>query len=140
MYDFKGFYEQNRDYCRAFIIVAIICITGIWLCYDYHRNEPIYNNTDGTMDDIEKRVDSIESGLDNLSGRITKTQKTIGRAYVTVNEGKRNAESIAEGVGRIEDKLDSAIQRSGRIANLIADIERANQPGKASASETSLAK
>ena len=140
MYDFKGFYEQNRDYCRAFIIVAIICITGIWLVYDYGRNEPIYNNTDGTMDGIEKRVDSIESGLDNLSGRITKTQKTIGKAYVKVAESRRDAEAIADGVGRVEDKLDQAIQRVGRIANLIDDIERANQPGKASASETSLAK
>ena len=140
MYDFKEFYRQNRSYCIGFIVLTIVCLTGLWLCYDYHRNDGIHNDTDRTMDDAEKRIESIESGIDRLSNRIIKTEKTIGRAYVTVNEGKRNAESIAEGVGRIEDKLDSAIQRSGRIANLIADIERANQPGKASASETSLAK
>ena len=124
MYDF---YKEKCNYNIAVIIVIGVLLFAGWLYHDAHRNDKQHNDTDGTMDNIEKRVDTIESGIDNLSNRITKTQKTVGKAYVTVNESRESAETIAGGVSRVADKLDSAVQRSGRITNLIADIEAANR-------------
>lgn len=125
MYEWK-----KQDIGRPHLIgiaIIIVLLLFCWLYYDHNRNKPIHNDTDGTVESIEKRVDAVESGVGQLSNRIAKTQKTIGKTYVTITESRGNAETIGNGIGRIENNLDQAIQRSGRIANLINDIERANR-------------
>ena len=38
------------------------------------------------------------------------------------------AKEVATGIDGLQDRLDDAVQRSGRIANIIADIEAKNRP------------
>lgn len=134
------FYEQNRDFIIAFIVVTIICLTGAWLVYDHGRNEPIYHDTDGTVVEIENRIQSIEQRVNAISSRLEQTQKTIDGIAERVGRSRENAEIVAGGIEQAEGRLDSAIQRSGRIQNLIEEIERANRPGTENTPKTDMAK
>lgn len=125
MYD--GFYETNRASVLAFIVILVVGATGVWLVHDHYRNEPIYNNTDNTMADVNKRIESIEQRIDRIQERNSAIEKTVNGISATVNAGRENAVTVADGIGRAEERLDSIIQRQGRIENIIADIENANR-------------
>lgn len=122
-----GFYDENRDFIHAFIIVAVICFAGIWLVHDHYRNEPIYSDTDRTMESIEKRLDDIGNRVDSLQKRNAENQETVQRTVITIRDSRENAATVADGLGEAERRLDNAIQASGRIKNRIADIEAANK-------------
>lgn len=124
MYDF---YEKNKSACISFIVVAVVCLCGAWLVHDYFRNEPIYNDTSNTMADLEKRIDSIESRVNSLSNRIADAEKTVSGISATINAGAGNAVTIKDGIDGIEKRIGEVVQRSGRIQNIIADIERQNK-------------
>ena len=131
MYDeVCGFIRENKSYCLAFIVIVIACIAGAWLVYDAQRNEPIHENTNNAMADVERRIQSIEQRISSLQSRVDKAEKTVERTIVTIRDGRENAEAIADGIGRADERLDGLIQRSGRIQNIIADIETANRQGK----------
>ena len=140
MYDFKEFYRQNRDFIIPFIIVTILCFAGIWFVHDYGRNEPVYTNTDGKMADLEGRMSGIEQRVDSMQKRLDETQKTIDGIAERVERSRENAEIVAGGIEQTEGRLDDAIQRSGRIQNLIDEIERANRPGTQDSPKTDMAK
>ena len=125
--EIKDFYEQNKSYTIAFIVVAVICLAGVWLVHDHTRNEPVYNDTDSVLDTIEVRAESIADGLDRVQERNRKSQKAVSGAAEAVRDSREQAESIAGSIGRAERRLDEAIQRSGRIENIIHDIEAANR-------------
>ena len=127
MYDFKEFFEENKSYCLAFIVVFVLGISAVWLLCDHYRNEPIYNNTDQSMADLEKRINSVESRVNILSKRITHAEKTVSGIADRVKSSTEYAHQIAAGIDGIEKRIDDAIQRSGRIQNLITDIENANK-------------
>ena len=140
MNDFKEFYRENRSYTISFILLTIICFVGVWLVYDYERNKPIHDDTDNSMADVENRISSIEHRLDTMQSRIAETQKTINGITERINASTKYASEIADGIGEAEKRLDSAIQRSGRIENLINDIEAENRKGTKSPQKTSMAK
>ena len=127
MNDFKEFYQENRSYTICFIILTIICAVGVWLVYDYSRNNPIYNDTDQSMERIESKLSDIESRINSLQRGIAENQKAVQRISDTINAGRENAEVVAGGITEAERRLDNAIQRSGRIQNIIDDIEKSNR-------------
>lgn len=135
-----GFYEENKDYVHAFIVVVVVCLVGIWLVYDHYRNEPIYNDTDNTMDRIEERINSIEQRVDTMSKRLAETQKTVESISGRVNTSTGLAKEIESGIGATSERLDSAVQRAGRIQNLVDEIERSNRQRKVHPQETDMAK
>ena len=140
MDDLKEFCSENRSYVISFVILAIVCIAGIWLVYDHYRNEPIYHDTDANLEQLEKRIDRIESRLTTLQGRIEQSEKTISGIAEGIGKSTSLAESVASGIQGTEDRIDQAIQRSGRIANIIAEVERINRPGTQDSQKTSMAK
>ena len=127
----NGFYEENKDYVHAFIIVMVLCLAGVWLCYDNARNRPVYQDTDNTMDRIEERINSIEQRVDTMSKRLPQTQKTVESISGRVDTSTGLAKEIESGIGTTSERLDSAVQRAGRIQNLIDEIERSDRQGKA---------
>ena len=127
MNDFKEFYQENRVYTICFIILTIICFAGVWLVYDYERNRPVYQDTDTTMERIENRIQSLESRIDRMSERLAETQETVNGISAGIKHSTELAGEVADGIGSAETRLDNAIQRSGRIANIISDIERTSK-------------
>ena len=128
--EIKGFYEENKDFIIAFVIVAVLCLAGVWLVQDYTRNEPVYNHTDDSVERLEKRLDDIGQRIDSLQKRVVENQKAVERITGTVSAGRENAERIESGITEAERRLDNAIQASGRIQNRIADIEAEHRKGK----------
>jgi len=128
--EIKEFYEENKSYTISFIILAILCIAGVWLVHDYTRNKPVYNNTDDGVERLEKRLDDIGQRIDSLQKRVVENQKAVERITGTVSAGRENAERIESGITEAERRLDNAIQASGRIQNRIADIEAEYRKGK----------
>lgn len=128
MYEWKK-PDIGRPYLIGIFIIVVLIVFG-WLWYDSNRNKPIYNDTNNTMADIDKRLQSIEQRIDKLQERNSAIEKAVSGTVITIRDGRENAEAIADGIGRADERLDSLIQRSGRIQNIIADIETANRQGK----------
>ena len=135
----NGFYEENKDYVHSFIIVLVVCLVGIWLVYDYSRNEPTYNDTDNTMERIEERIQGIERRIDRIQERNSAIEKAVERIGVTITAGRENAVTVADGIERADKRLDGIIQRQGRIENIINDIETANRQRTQNSPQTNLA-
>lgn len=121
--EIKDIYEENKKYCIIVAVVVLLLVAGYWLYRDAHRNDTIHNNTDNSVERLEKRLDDIGQRIDGLQKRNEQNQKTVERTIITVERGRENAVTVADGIGEAERRLDNAIQASGRIQNRIADIE-----------------
>ena len=122
MYEIKN---DNR-FLVGVLVIGIVLFAG-WLYYDIHRNDGINHSTDNAMADLEKRIGRIESRLDSVSARIDQAEKTATDLGGRIESSTSLAKEVGAGIGTVEARLDSAIQRSGRIANIIADIESKNK-------------
>ena len=118
--------KDDNKFLVGILVIGIVCIIA-WLCHDLARNREVYHNTDSNLADVEKRIDRIESRLTDLQGRIEQSEKTISGIAEGIGKSTSLAETVASGIQGTEDRIDHAIQRSGRIANIIAEIERANK-------------
>jgi uncharacterized coiled-coil protein SlyX len=76
---------------------------------------------------LENKLSDIESRIDSLQRSVAENQKTVQRISDTVNAGRENAETVAGGLTEAERRLDNAMQASGRIQNIIDDVEKANR-------------
>jgi len=121
--------DIGRPYLIGILVIIVLALFG-WLYHDIHRNDGIHNNTDGTMADIDKRLQSIEQRIDRIQERNSAIEKAVSGTVITIRDSRENAVTVADGIGRAEERLDAIIQRSGRIQNLISDIETANHKGK----------
>ncbi len=117
---------SGRHYLIGILVVLVLFVCG-WLCFDYHRNDGINHDTDSTMAELEKRIESAEQRLDGMSKRVEQNQKTIESVERGISTSTGLAIEIEEGTGRAEDRLNSAISRTERIKGIIADIEKANR-------------
>ena len=120
----KEFLAENRlILVIGFCLLLLIC----WLHADKHRNDGIRDNTDSTVADIDKRIQSIEGRLDSMQTRLDENQKAVSRIADGIGKSREKAEIVAGGIDQAEGRLDSAIQRSQRIEELIREIEKANR-------------
>jgi predicted nucleic acid-binding Zn-ribbon protein len=120
----KEFIAENR-----LVLVIGLCLLLLicWLHHDANRNKPVYNDTNSTVERIEERMSAIESRIDTMSDRLKETQKTVERVGIGISRSTGYAIEIDEGIGRTESRLDEAVQRSERIKNLIADVEKSDR-------------
>lgn len=79
------------------------------------------------MAELEKRIDLIEQRVDSVSARLDQAEKTNTELGGRIESSTTLAKEVGNGIDGLQDRLDSAIQRSGRIANIIADIEAKNK-------------
>ena len=135
----NGFYEDNKDYVHTFIIVMVLCLAGVWLCYDNARNRPVYKDTDNAMADVNKRIENLEQRINRIQERNSAIEKAVSGISATVTAGRENAVTVADGIERADERLDGIIQRQGRIENIIADIEAKNRQRKVHSQETVVA-
>ena len=119
------FLAENRI---TFLVGILLLILVIWLHKDNRRNDGVYNDTNSTVERIEERMSNIEQRIDTMSDRLEKAEKTVSGTIVTIRESRENAVTVADGISGTEARLNDAIQRSGRIQNIIADIEAKNRP------------
>ena len=119
--------EFIADNYIVFVIGLLLLLLIYWLHHDANRNKPIYNNTDKSMERIEERMSAIESRLATMQSRLEQTQNTVNTISARIERSTSLANEVAGGLDGAEKRLDDAIQRSGRIENLIKDVERTNK-------------
>ena len=122
-------WQKQVDRRPYYVGIAVIIVLALfsWLRYDTNRNKPVYNDTNGTVERLENRISGIEQRLDTMSKRFDQAEKTINDIGGRINTSTVIAKEVATGIDGLQNRLDSAIQRSGRIANIIADIEAKNK-------------
>ena len=138
--EIRDFIRENKSFCIAFVIVAVLCIVCSWLIYDHARNTENYDSTDGTLERIESGIGSASERIDESKQRVESAEKTIGEAAARVEAGAGVAAEIAGGVEDCERRLDDCIQRAGRIKNIMQDIEAEHRQRTKGTSEAGLAK
>ena len=121
------FLAENRI---TFLVGILLLVLVCWLHKDNRRNEPVYEDTNATVGRIEERMSAIEQRIDTMSYRLEKAEKTVSGTIVTIRESRENAVTVADGISGTESRLNDAVQRSGRIQNLISDIERSDRERK----------
>ena len=121
------FLAENRI---TFLVGILLLVLVCWLHKDNRRNDGVYNDNNSTVERIEERMSNIEQRIDTMSDRLEKAEKTVSGTIVTIRESRENAVTVADGISGTEARLNDAVQRSGRIQNLISDIETANNKGK----------
>ena len=121
------FLAENRI---TFLVGILLLVLVCWLHKDNRRNDGVYNDTNSTVERIEERMSNIEQRIDTMSDRLEKAEKTVSGTIVTIRDSRENAVTVADGISGTEARLNDAVQRSGRIQNIIADIETANHKGK----------
>ena len=119
------FLAENRV---AFLVGILLLVLVCWLHKDNRRNDGVYNDTNNAVADIERRIDRIEQRVDSVSARLDQAEKTNTELGGRIESSTAIAKEVATGIDGLQDRLDSAVQRSGRIANIIADIEAKNRP------------
>lgn len=122
MYEVK---DDNRFLVGVLVIGFVLF--ALWVCNDLANKPIVHYDTDNAMADIEKRIDRIESRLDSVSARLDQAEKTAADLGGRIDTSTELAKEVGAGIGTVEARLDSVIQRSGRIANIIADIEAKNK-------------
>jgi len=120
----KSFIAENR---LALLLGLLLLILICWLHTDNKRNDGIHQDTDSTVADLEKRIDRIEQRVDSVSARLDQAEKTNTELGGRIESSTAIAKEVATGIDGLQDRLDDAVQRSGRIANIIADIEAKNR-------------
>ena len=125
--ELKDFFIANRNTCLIGIGIILLCLFGAWLYHDSHRNDGVYNNTNETVERLEKRINRIETRIGTMQDRLDKAEKTVSGVAERVERSRENAVAVADGISGTEERLESAIQRSGRVQNIISDIENANR-------------
>ena len=119
--------EKYRKYLIPAIVVLVVLLLFAWIRYDADRNTDTYDNTNQSVERLEKRIDDAEQRLDRVQERNQQSQEAVTGIAESITDSRKQSEAIAGSVDRAEQRLDSATQRLGRIQNIIADIERTNQ-------------
>ena len=120
------FIHKNKDYCISFVVVIVVCAICAWLAYDYGRNEQLQENTNIAVERIDSVVERAGQRAESVERGISESEKAISGASSAVENSARASEEITGRIETCERLLDSIIQRHGRIANLISDIENSN--------------
>lgn len=129
MYDLADFIKENKGSCILFVLIAVICISGIWFLLQQNGNEPeskpkpVYSDSNESMERFEKRLNDAEQRIERLQERVANAEKTVTGITETIGNSRTNADAIANGLTAAEARFDSIIQRQGSITNRITDIE-----------------
>lgn len=117
---------DRRPYYVGIAVIIVLALFG-WLRHDTNRNKPVYTDTNGTMERLENRISGIEQRLDTMSKRFDQAEKTINDIGGRINTSTVIAKEVATGIDGLQNRIDDAVQRSGRIKNIITDIEATNK-------------
>ena len=107
-----------------YIVVVVIILCCAWVRYDARRNDRVYNNTEATVNASGERINGAGERINSAKERVAEAQEAVSTATERVTAGAKLADEIADAVTECERRADEALQRNGRIKNIIAEIKR----------------
>lgn len=118
-------FRPNSKEMAGCILGIIIVLVAVWCIMS--RTGKTDNDISGSVAELEDRIDSLESRITSLSKRIDHAEKTLTGISDRIDASQEYAGQIATGIDSLQGRLDSLAQRSGRIQNIIEEIERTNR-------------
>lgn len=116
----NDFLQKNK----LFFVVLVVIFVCVWLYRDSHRNDRIHNDTESTVNAIGERINSAGERVNSAKESVSEAQEAVSTATERVTAGAELATEIADAVTECERRADEALQRNGRIKNIIAEIKR----------------
>ena len=138
--EFLEFVRENKGACIGFIVIVILCAICSWVIYDADRNAELYDGTNGILERIESGIESAGDRVDSGKQRVEEAEKTVSSATERIERSEGAAAEIAGGIETCERRLDDCVQRTGRIKNILQDIEAEHRQRTQGASAAGLAK
>ena len=120
------FRPTNQKMAIGFLIIIIVLV-AVWCIMSRTDPGKTDNDISGSVAELENRIDSLESRVTSLSKRIDHAEKTLTGISDRIDASQEYAGQIATGIDSLQGRLDSLAQRSGRIQNIIEEIERTNR-------------
>ena len=120
------FRPTNQKMAIGFLIIIIVLV-AVWCIMSRTDPGKTDNDISGSVAELENRIDRIESRVTSLSERIDHAEKTLTGISDRIDASQEYAGQIATGIDSLQGRLDSLAQRSGRIQNIIEEIERTNR-------------
>lgn len=120
------FRPTNQKMAIGFLIIIIVLV-AVWCIMSRTDPGKTDNDISGSVAELENRIDSLESRVTSLSERIDHAEKTLTGISDRIDASQEYAGQIATGIDSLQGRLDSLAQRSGRIQNIIEEIERTNR-------------
>lgn len=116
--------NQKMAGCVIGIVIVLVVIWCVMSRTDPGKTD---NDISGSMAELENRIDSLESRVTSLSKRIDHAEKTLTGISDRIDASQEYAGQIATGIDSLQNRIDHAVQRGGRIQNILEDIERQNR-------------
>lgn len=118
------FRPTNQKMAVGFLIIIIVLV-AVWCIMS--RTGKTDNDISGSVAELENRIDKLESRITSLSKRIDHAEETIKGVNAGIEHSQSLASEIAGGIDSLQGRLDNAVQRGGRIQNILEEIERTNR-------------
>lgn len=120
------FRPTNQKMAVSFLIIIIVLV-AVW-CF-MSRTDPgkTDNDISGSVAELENRIDRLESRVTSISNRIDHAEETLKGVSAGIEHSQSLASEIAGGIDSLQNRIDHAVQRGGRIQNILEDIERQNR-------------
>lgn len=120
------FRPTNQKMAVGFLIIIIVLV-AVWCIMSRTDPGKTDNDISGSVAELENRIDRIESRVTSLSKRIDHAEKTLTGISDRIDASQEYAGQIATGIDSLQNRIDRAVQRGGRIQNILEDIERQNR-------------
>ena len=122
------FRPTNQKMAGCFLGIIIVLVV-IYCIMSRTGDNPgkTDNDISGSIQQLENRIDSLESRITSLSKRIDHAEKTLTGISDRIEHSQSLASEIAGGIDSLQNRIDRAVQRGGRIQNILEDIERQNR-------------
>lgn len=122
------FRPTNQKMAIGFLIIVIVLV-AVWCVMSRTGDNPgkTDNDISGSVAELENRIDSLESRVTSLSKRIDHAEETLKGVNAGIEHSQSLASEIAGGIDSLQNRIDRAVQRGGRIQNILEEIERTNR-------------
>ena len=120
-------FRPNSKEMAGCILGIVIVLVAVWLFMSRTDPGKTDNDISGSVAELENRIDSLESRVTSLSERIDHAEKTLTGISDRIDASQEYAGQIATGIDSLQNRIDRAVQRGGRIQNILEEIERTNR-------------
>ena len=120
-------FRPNSKEMAGCILGIVIVLVAVWCIMSRTDPGKTDNDISGSVAELENRIDRLESRVTSISNRIDHAEETLKGVSAGIEHSQSLASEIAGGIDSLQGRLDSLAQRSGRIQNIIEEIERTNR-------------
>ncbi len=121
----KSWIDDHFMFCVSAIAFSL-CIIGWWLLYTDSRTANDYHDAVNSVEHVEAGIDRAGKRLDSAQTEIKNAEVHVKRANEATGKLTERTKRDAEELDECQHLADRMQERSGKIENIIRDVESAN--------------